>query len=476
MTARKLAHGFVACLLVAAGAAAARAQDAFCDFQCEHDMQWFAPVDFDYDCLPIRRDCGVFFNWEKVSWFVSNDRTAIGSPGALVPSEDIWPELLALDPGFGPPQPYLIQNGLQDVTPGKFGWGTRYEAGYFSGQNSYSIGIIDNQRVATGATTYGTGPQLSGFGSIHVNFELANATLLDGFRDYWGVFTDDWEVPTPIQGGPGTGGNGVVDDLNGNGAEGPVAIIGLDPDGEPIIIGIAIDYGDLYTFNVRFNQIAVKNYTQTDGVELMKTHRLDNSHWFVNEQAGEIEIGAGVRFMRIRDEFGFAGFSDLLRNGIDTVGTGISVVPGNRVDTHVDNQLVGPQLFARYTKRYNRFRVGAAGRFMFAYNIQDLEQNGVMALGNTPGDLNQPAILQPTWFNYGKREDDFSPVVEFRADLNIDVTTSLAFKLGYTAIFVDNLTRAASVTKWRLPDMGFNEGGQSNILINGADVGFELVF
>jgi hypothetical protein len=146
------------------------------------------------------------------------------------------------------------------------------------------------------------------------------------------------------------------------------------------------------------------------------------------------------------------------------------------VNTDVDNQLVGPQLYARYTKQHKRFRVGAAGRFMFAYNVQDAEQEGVIALGNTPGALNQPAILQPTWFSYSRQSHDFSPLIEFRADVNFQITTALAAKLGYTAIFVDNVSRAASVTRWRLPDMGFMDAGQQEILMNGADFGFELVF
>jgi hypothetical protein len=67
-------------------------------------------------------------------------------------------------------------------------------------------------------------------------------------------------------------------------------------------------------------------------------------------------------------------------------------------------------------------------------------------------------------------------VAELRADLSYQLTRSIALKLGYTCIYTDNITRASSVTKWALPDMGFNATGEQGILINGADGGFELTF
>jgi hypothetical protein len=93
-----------------------------------------------------------------------------------------------------------------------------------------------------------------------------------------------------------------------------------------------------------------------------------------------------------------------------------------------------------------------------------------------PGGLNQPAILQPTGFNYGRQDNTFSPVAELRVDATYKFTRALAAKLGYTAIFADNITRAASVTRWRLPDGGFLDSGKQNIFMNGADFGFELVY
>jgi hypothetical protein len=461
---------------VAPSVAYGQAEDAFCDVNCYHEQQWFAPVDFDFDCTPIERECGYFFSYNRVSWYLDNERSQIGAPGAVELSEDIWPAILALDPLEGPPQQYVVQNGLQDVTPGDWGKGDRYEVGYFNGQHGVMLGVLFDQRVQSGGL-FGNGPMPSGFGSIHVNFELQNPDLLLGFRDYGGIFVQgdgvDADQPTPTQGGPGVGGNGVVDDLDGDLAEGPVVLVAdIDGDGtidDDEIVGIAVDYGDLYLFNVTFNQVAVRNSTATDSVELMKTYVLDNSHWFVKDQTGRIEVGAGVRFTRIRDEFGFAGTSDFLRGETPTT-------VGNEVNTEVSNQIVGPQIYARYTKQTNRMQYGVGSRFMFGYNVQDLDQNGVLGENVLPGGLNQSATFQPTAFNYGRQDNDFSPLVELRADMTYSITRSLAAKLGYTAIFADNVTRAASVTRWRLPDMGFNESGEQHIFMNGVDVGFEVVY
>jgi len=460
-------HKWIAAgLLLIATAGSVRAQNSFVRPNMDFDAQWFSPVQFDFENLPITKSSGVFFRWNKISWAVAGERTPIGAPGVVALSEEIFPDDAAFDIGDLPPLQYLVQNGVQNVAPvTEFGWGTRYELGFFDDNHGWMMGVIDNQRVHTG-TTLGAGPQTSGFGSLHVNFLLDNPGLLAGFRDYNGIINTGAEQPTPTQGGPGVGGNGVSDDLNANLAGFGIFFVDLDGNGMPDpgeVTGIFIDYGDLYNFNVTFNQLFVNNFTRTDGIELMKFYTLDNSHWFVKEQHNQIDVGAGVRFLKIRDIFGWNGTSDLLRGR-------------NFVNTKVDNQIVGPQIYARWTSEYKRWRFGVDGRFMFGYNVQDLNQTGVIGENLLPGDLNQPAILQPTGWAYGKQANDFSPLVELRADAAFQISENLAFKLGYTMIFVDNITRGAPVTRYSLPDMGFNEAGQQHILINGADAGFELVF
>jgi hypothetical protein len=69
-------------------------------------------------------------------------------------------------------------------------------------------------------------------------------------------------------------------------------------------------------------------------------------------------------------------------------------------------------------------------------------------------------------------------MAEMRVEGSYQVTTAFALKLGYTAIFADNITRASQVVQYSLPDMGFREDqiGEQEIFINGADVGVEVVY
>ena len=112
---------------------------------------------------------------------------------------------------------------------------------------------------------------------------------------------------------------------------------------------------------------------------------------------------------------------------------------------------------------------------MFGYNIQDLDQVGAIGKNLIPGGPNSLISGQPTAFSYGRRDDSFTPVIEFRAEGSYQLTSAIALKLGYTAVFVDNITRAAESVRWYLPDMGLLSSGDQDILINGATFGVEFV-
>src|SRR5262245_45727862 len=125
MTRRNLVHLLAGCLLagVTASAAHAQMQEQFCEPCCTHDMQLFAPVDFDFDCLPIEKQCGWIFNYERLNWSISGERAVVGQPGLTDRAEDIL-RVHSLDDlpdpnveGFEVPTPYTIINGIQDGGP-----------------------------------------------------------------------------------------------------------------------------------------------------------------------------------------------------------------------------------------------------------------------------------------------------------------------------------------------------------------------
>jgi hypothetical protein len=116
------------------------------------------------------------------------------------------------------------------------------------------------------------------------------------------------------------------------------------------------------------------------------------------------------------------------------------------------------------------------GRFVFGFNTQDLDQTGAIGEDLNPGAVNSLINAQPNAVKHGRTDSDFSPLVEFRAETSYRITNSIKARLGYTAIFVDNVTRASQTVRWFLPDLGLLEGGQQDIFINGANFGFDVVY
>ena len=527
-------------LLIAATATTGRASDPYCESCCDYNAQWFSPVDFDYDCLPRRKDCGVFFNYNRLFWGMSGERTEIGAPGLVVDSEIMYQEQpLDADVNSPPPQPYAIQNGIQEAPPnaGDFGWGHRYEVGYFKKECGWLISVLDGPAVTSqkaygfaslpilnnlpvggqfikpeynydidgAAVTFEGDPLLqggsrvfhtgsanqttsrNGFGSVHVNFITPPDYLL-GWRDYY--TSPDGIVGAPTDGGPGlivvgqtlvfddtlgyrvsdlavrTGGDGVVDNIDNDTIPGfAVLLADLDGDGvidDDEIVGSTVDFDDLHSFNIRFDWLFVRNVAETDGIEIMRTFEVDNSHKPVKQQRNYFAIGYGARFFDFQDYFLWDGRGDLLGRAY--------------AETEAKNQIVGPQVRLKWTHRQKRWGLDVDGRFLFGYNITDMKQWGAIGEDLMPGALNRLVHAQPTAFSYGQREDHFSPMAELRVEGSYQITSALALKLGYTGIFADNITRASQIVTYRLPDMGMSDGGNEEVFINGVDFGFEAVY
>lgn len=483
MSASSLKISLMAILLAAGLMSPAGAQVDECCEPClwgeGHDLQFFKPVDYDLDCTVCKRTEGFRFSYEKLGWAFTGERTPIGDPNVQVFSEIIYPEALVDNPlgvtdrDFTAAQ-YEIINGLQDVPPwSDFAMGDRYELGYRQDNTSWDISILENVDT-TVEKDYGFGPEASGFGSIHVNFATTPDYLL-GFRDYYGDGTAAgfFIFPTTTVNGPGDNADGFVDDLDGDGFEGPQIVFGInpaDPTGDPIPLGIVVDLDDLHLFNVRFNRMRVYNRTEVNGVELMKTHYLDNGHWKAKHQNQQLSIGYGVRFMRLKDEFEIDALSDLLNLFY--------------VNTQTENQMVGPQVRLQYTAQRGRWNFGLDTRCMLGVNVTDLDQWGYYGIeddlsgdiGLRPGGLNDLLSAQPTTYAYGRQHNAFSPLVELRADLEYAVTQSISLQVGYTGTYIGGLSRGASVTQYSLPNMGFLEAGEQEIFMNGVNAGVNVVW
>ena len=119
----------------------------------EHDFQIFAPFDLDLDNMVDDQWSGYFFEYNKLFWAYTGERTTVGSPNVFENVNGVqvataqFAEIIYRDnpqDEGDPPPPYLVQNTLQDVPPNAgFAMGNRYEFGYRDNGHGWMIGILD---------------------------------------------------------------------------------------------------------------------------------------------------------------------------------------------------------------------------------------------------------------------------------------------------------------------------------------------
>jgi hypothetical protein len=479
MTAPRFSKWFSKCLaaglLMVAGNSELRA-DEFYDTMdtsiyvdnTDHDLQFFSPVDFDFENQPIQINPGYFFRYDKLSWAFTGERESLGADEASLGSLGPWrrfvsgfeytldqdDNIIIIDPGvpIDIPPPALL-SGIESGPPrSTFAWGERYEFGINAEETSWSIGILDGPGANDSKFYGGQLTQDPIFGAVIVNF-ADPLFLMRGFMDVIGPIGDPFQP------------DGRADDVNLNGQYGPDGIDAEAPGREPdtIVVGLPPDFDDLVILPTSFSSLSVRNFSETQGVELMKTHRLDNRHRMVKNQNHMVEFGYGVRYLRLEDEF-------------NVFGTG-GVMGTSFWDTSVMNNLVGPQVLLNWVSQHKRLKLDLGSRCMFAYNIQNLQQEVSLGEDLLPGQYNRPLYMGPTVANHGKQEEEFSPVVELRAQASYQITRALAARLGYTATFVDNIRRASAQVKYELPNMGFrDEEITQDIFINGVNFGCDVVY
>jgi hypothetical protein len=62
--------------------------------------------------------------------------------------------------------------------------------------------------------------------------------------------------------------------------------------------------------------------------------------------------------------------------------------------------------------------------------------------------------MGPTSFNHAFHTEEFSPVVEVRAEARYKLTRCFDVGAGWTGIWIDNVARASNVINYEVPDMG----------------------
>jgi hypothetical protein len=473
MSARKLATWFAGCLLWVAAPTCVQAQQEFVppEAMVDGDAEMFAPIDFSFEGLPIRDESGFSFHFDKLSWAMTGERVKMGTENASFASLNPFrtfntggqlvvdpndPDVVIFIPGtlFQLGAPGLL--GTLDSPPprAKFAWGERYEFGYFDGETGWEIGVLDGPASQSGAL-FGINTVDPLYGSVLINFDDPQLLML-GFLDVYG---------SPIgSGGPFTP-DGTPDDIDDDGQHGPAFDL-EDPAWLPEtrILGSGSDFEDIVLLPTSWQFVDVRNSTETQGVEFMRRHRLNNNHYMAKHQNNVVELSYGARYLRLQDDFFVTGFGGVLGNSF--------------WNTTIFNNLVGPQIALKWLHQRHRFLIDWNGRFLFGYNIQDFEQIASLGEDLVPGQYNRPLWFSSTYSVHGKQENSFSPMAEMRVQASYQVTSNIAFRLGYTAIFVDNISRSTNQVRYELPRMGFREDqvSKQEIFINGVNFGFEAVY
>lgn len=411
----------------AAAPATHRPMSPFNPVQFYQEWQPFAPADTsDFGDGP-KPNIGFFFSYERVYWALSKPFTAqIGSPTA---------QGLVFENGF------LIQeNNSMDTSWIKSTgtYGNRFDLGYMdSNDYGWLVSVIDHV-------------------SQSQQISQLNPTVLFNDPNFllWG-FID-------------LNGDGIDDDLNGNQVHGrdgldlgtpnptpPPAFI-PPPDGIPDTPA-PIDIGDTVAFPPRFTRLDASNWTELNGVELMRMYRAPRGH-----HGGVWELYYGARWLKVDDRFNVAAFGGILADSF--------------WQNKVENSMVGPQIGTRYSHQRGRWVFSTEGRFMAAANFVSTHFNSTIATQAPPtGGTNRPVNLTRYGSNQVAYDEEFSPVAEFRIQTSFILTRAVALKLGYTGMFIGGLTRASNTVDYTIPYMGILDGNHNqSIYAGGVSFGIEI--
>lgn len=459
-------------LAIGAGSAA-NAQDI-------DDLQFFAPAEitsYGGDYPPQREGWFGSVDWVRTS-ITAPDVTDIGANGgsAIVVSGELggdfpltFPDIL---PSFFPTQRGRTETNTINTSPfdGDFTNGTRIEWGHVDGHWGWMCGmnLINPQTndIVAGDVdvVFLDSYALQPFVDLETGLlSYRPVGYLDGFINTTRVDVDEaavddtsFDILIPasvfrIAYGRNFDGNmdGVIDPTN--------------PDDQ--LPAVFKDLDDLYRLPVVFEEIRVRNVVEVNTYELMPFYRFDQFH-----NGGNLELSLGLRFTRFEERFVVQGWGGILDD--------------SNWNTKANNNIVGPQLMARWSKRLGRFNLSAQGRGFLGFNFQNVKQvatlassldDAVVPNSTTSRPVNFPAILNASTFNHGLHTEELAPAVELRAEVSYTVTKAIALKGGWTGTWQDGLARPSNMVSYQLPTMGILENNnRQSIFMNGITLGVEI--
>jgi hypothetical protein len=512
-----------------AGRAAAQENLPFGPENYEQDWQMFSPFTLDLDNLTNKQWSGYFFNYDKLLWNYTGERTTVGSGNVsetiqffngsqtqtITATDGQFAEIIYrvnpqdaafVDPNNPVPAPYVVHNALRNAGPkAGFALGNRYELGYHDQGHGWTVGVLDgpnNQQTQTYGFVPGVGGALPpfinpdytgnndvspgpngaaqadanlrafGFGSVPILFETPPG-FLTGFRDYVNNLADA-AIGTQV---------------------GPIAYVGnygASTEGVTLpvtVFRIADDVnGNGITAATPITIIGPDGVART-GILHDFGDLVEYNVFFDSVTVHSRAQTDGVELMWTHDLWQ----QDMMaknQNNTFTVGWGArflrlydefdvnaagSILGDSFWDTSFVNNIVGPQVSFQWVNERQRWRIQTDARFMAGYNRANWDQVGLMGQNLIPGAINSLLYARPTALDNGLSVNEFSPVGELRVQASYHVTSAFSLNVGYTGAAIANIKRAAPSVHYSLPDMGYLDSGTQNLLINGVDFGVEFI-
>jgi hypothetical protein len=218
------------------------------------------------------------------------------------------------------------------------------------------------------------------------------------------------------------------------------------------LIGIAVDYDDLHTFNIAFESLKGFTYLQGRGVQLEKVIRFSpkvrEGETEPEEPYPSWEFFYGVRFYRFDDSFTFEGNGGILGH--------------TWADTSVENQHGGPHLGMLWNLRHGRWTLAVSGLAQSGLGATDSRQAGRMGEDLSPGQVNSPIYAQPHIVSY-QVEDRFDTVYgEVRAQVKRELSKLISLTLGCSGYYYGDIKFADQSVNWFIPDLGVLTGTEDS--------------
>ncbi len=381
----------------------------------EPSMEWFGPAETSTYGNGPRSRIGFFGSYERVYWSLSRPTTTtIGSTTAA------GPNISTIGTFLFPPQAFPALNSMDTgFLQANGAWGNRIELGYVDTDNyGWMIGVLDH--VSQG--------QFRNASNVELQFNDP-AGLLNGF------------IPGPL--------------------------------------GFPINLGKMTT---QFTTLQAKNVATLNGVELMRMYRAPRLHG-----GGYFELLYGLRYLQLADTFN-VNASNTTANSTSstttTTTTAFNPLSDSTWATRTQNNMLGPQIGTRFAHQRGRWITSLELRGTAAINFQSVHQTtnlGTNVLNNIAMFGTTSAIATPLTFagfgtNTTAHAYTFAPIGEVRVQTVLTLTSNVGLKIGYTGLFIDNITRASNRVDYTGQNLiSITPGGLHQIFwAQGINMGIEI--